>query len=228
MTSKDLKIYVIRETPSWLSVSKPAGLIVERNPFESPTVEELVYDHLNSRKKNPYLGIVHRLDRVTSGIIVFAKKKSCLRHLNEQLALRQVHKTYLAITEKTPPEEKGLLKHYHLKNQKQKRAEVFDEPVPDSKEIILRYKVKKVIGEKALLEIQPQTGKFHQIRAQLAAIGCPILGDAKYGAESSYAPLSAALHAWKIQFVDPQTNNQILSEAPAPAHRCWQVFLSSQ
>ncbi len=228
MSYKKFKLWIVTENQSWLSVNKPSGIIVERNPFESPTVEELVYDHLCARKKNPYVGIVHRLDRVTSGIMLFAKKKSCLKYLNEQLAKRKVHKVYLAITENVPPQEKGLLKHYHLKNQKEKRADLSDLPLENSKEVILRYKIKKVIGKKALLEIQPQTGKFHQIRAQLGAVGCPILGDEKYGGSEAYEPFSAALHAWKIQFVDPQTNEKVMTEASPPNHPAWKPFFLPQ
>lgn len=227
MASEHLKLMVLADSSGWLAINKPSGLIVERNPFESPTVEELVYDHLSLHRKNPYVGIVHRLDRVTSGTMIFAKKKDCLRRLNEQFANRKVRKIYLAITERIPDDKKGVLKHWHIKNQKDKRADVYDQKVKGSREVVLRFKVLNTIEGRAMLEIQPQSGKFHQIRAQLAAIGCPVLGDKKYGAAQDYPNLSAALHAWKLQFVDTDTGEWRMVEAPAPLTEDWKAFYAS-
>lgn len=215
---------ILQENKHWLVISKPAGLIVERNPFESPTVEELVYDHLARTSKKPYVGVVHRLDRVTSGLMIFAKKKSILRKLNEQFAQQAVQKTYLAITEQHPEASEGILKHWLYKNQKEKRADVFPRAGKDRKEVSLQYKVLKEINGLTLLEVRPMTGKFHQIRAQLAAIGCPILGDEKYGGQQAYRPQCAALHARRLQFRDPASGASLSFEAPLPQQEAWKAF----
>lgn len=219
-----LSLSVLRENNSWLSVSKPAGLIVERNPFESPTVEELVYDHLARKSKKPYVGVVHRLDRVTSGVMIFAKKKSILRELNEQFARKTIQKTYLAVTEAVPGQGEDLLRHWLYKNQKEKRADIFHSPGKDRKEVSLQYKVLQEVNGRALLKITPLTGKFHQIRAQLGAIQCPIIGDEKYGSKQAYQPLAVALHAWKLQLKDPGSGEWLLLEAPLPDDKVWSAF----
>lgn len=224
MSAKNLSLIVLQENKHWLVVYKPAGLIVERNPFESPTVEELVYDHLARTSKRPYVGVVHRLDRVTSGLMIFAKKKSVLRKLNEQFAQKAVQKTYLAITEQCPEPAEGILKHWLYKNQKEKRADVFHQAGKDRKEVSLQYKVLQETAGLALLEIKPLTGKFHQIRAQLGAIGCPILGDGKYGSQEPYQPLCAALHAWKLHLEDPLSGAPLSFKAPLPGHEAWNAF----
>jgi 23S rRNA pseudouridine1911/1915/1917 synthase len=224
LSTNKLSLIVLQENKHWLVIYKPSGLIVERNPFESPTVEELVYDHLAQTSKRPYVGVVHRLDRVTSGLMIFAKKKSILRKLNEQFAQQAVHKTYLAITERCPEPSEGTLKHWLYKNQKEKRADIFPQAGKDRKEVSLQYKVLQQLDGRALLEIQPLTGKFHQIRAQLGAIGCPVLGDGKYGGQESYPPLCAALHAWKLQLQDPLSGALLSFKAPLPDHEAWNAF----
>ena len=196
---------ILHETSHWIAVDKPGGLIVERNPFESPTVEELVLAHLSQARANPFIGIVHRLDRVTSGVLLVAKKKSALKNLNEQFRLRQVQKTYLALVEAKPPAEEGELIHWLEKDQRNKRAIVREVATVNGQEVRLRY---RLLGSKNglfLVEIEPATGKFHQIRAQLAHIGCPIAGDEKYGSGLPFQKGAIGLHAWKLAFTDPKT-----------------------
>lgn len=228
MTVNPLSFKVIVEESSWLAINKPAGLIVERNPFESPSVEELVFNHLSLKTPKPFVGVVHRLDRVTSGAMIFAKKKSVLRLLNEQFAQQKVQKVYLAITERIPDESEGTLRHWLYKNQKEKRADIFHGPGENRKEVVLNYKLLRQKDGKALLEITPLTGKFHQIRAQLAAINCPVLGDVKYGGQEPYEELSVGLHAWKLQLRDPLTNEELIIEAPSPDLTAWNTLFSSQ
>jgi 23S rRNA pseudouridine1911/1915/1917 synthase len=206
---------IIIETPHWLTVNKPAGMIVERNPWEA-SVESVVleYLHTQSNAKNPFLGIVHRLDRVTSGVLLMAKKRSALKELNRQFAERQVKKTYLAMVEKAPPAATGELIHWLVKDQLNKRALIFETPGENAVECRLVYRLLESVEKGRLLEIEPQTGKFHQIRAQLAAIGCPIVGDEKYGAAKPYRPKAIALHAWKLQFLDPVSRERVEVVAP--------------
>ncbi len=199
---------VLKETTHWLAVNKTAGLISERSPYESPTVEDLVWEHLLTQKPKPFLGVVHRLDRVTSGVLLFAKKKSALKLLNAQFSERIVQKTYLALVEKKPPQSQADVVHWLEKDQLNKRAIIHFSANAKSSECRLRYRVLEEKAEGVLLEIQPKTGKFHQIRAQLAAIGSPIIGDKKYGSTKVYKEKAVALHAWKLRFQDPVSNER--------------------
>ena len=207
---------ILKETPGWLTFNKPAGIQVERNPF-GPSVESLAYAHLEMKQRNPYVGIVHRLDRVTTGLVLVAKKKNILRQLNEQFRLREVQKTYLAMVEKAPIKEADTITHWLEKDLLEKRAKVANLTSGKAFECILSY---HQLGNddkgRALLEIQPITGKYHQIRAQLAAIGCPVVGDIHYGAAGSYHPNHIMLHAWKLAFTDPESGERLEVEAPLP------------
>lgn len=206
-----MNLPILTETSHYLAIDKPAGLIVERNPWE-PSAESLVFEYLSEKRGSPFLGIVHRLDRVTSGVLLLAKKKSALKELNRQFAEKQVRKTYLAIVEQAPSQAEGKLEHWLFKNQAEKRAVVFERQQKNAVFCSLSYRSLK--GR--LLEISPDTGKFHQIRAQLAAIGCPITGDNAYGAQTGYRPNAIMLHAWKLEFNDPLSGERVLVEAPAP------------
>lgn len=211
-----LKISIIQETPGWLALNKPAGIQVERNPF-GPSAESLAYAHLQLQKRNPYVGIVHRLDRVTTGLVLVAKKKSILRQLNEQFRLKEVQKTYLAMVDKAPAEEEATLTHWLVKDLNEKRARVAPQNSDKAFECILSYRqLWKEDEGRALLEIRPVTGKYHQIRAQLAVIGCPVVGDTHYGAKEEYQPNHIQLHAWKLEFFGPESRERLEVEAPLP------------
>ena len=211
-----MKISIIKETPGWLAVNTPAGIQVERNPF-GPSVESLAYAHLAKKKRNPYVGIVHRLDRVTTGVVLVAKKKATLKELNEQFRLRKVRKTYLAMVDKAPPQAEATLTHWLEKDQQEKRAQVVDTASGQGSECTLSYRQLWVDDNgRALLEVKPITGRYHQIRAQLSAIGCPVAGDMHYGASTSYQPNHIMLHAWKLAFSDPGSKERLEVEAPLP------------
>ena len=211
-----MNISIIKETPGWLAVNKPAGIQVERNPF-GPSVESLAYAHLAKKRGNPYVGIIHRLDRVTTGVVLVAKKKGALKELNEQFRLRKVRKTYLAMVDKAPPQAEATLTHWLEKDQQEKRAQVVDTASGQGSECTLSYRQLWVDDNgRALLEVSPITGKYHQIRAQLAAIGCPIVGDLHYGAAEAYQPNQIMLHAWKLAFFDPAKKRRLEVEAAAP------------
>lgn len=201
-----LDFEIIEETPHWIAVNKPAGLNVEQL-WDYPSVETQVKQYLKgSHKREPFLGIVHRLDRPVSGVLLLAKRKQPLRRLNEQFANREVQKTYWAITETTPEKEKGLLVHYLLKDQKNKKAVAFTEAKDKAIKSSLSYQVIQQKEHLCLLEIQPHNGKFHQIRVQLAAMGCPILGDFKYGGKMKFEENAIALHARALLFKNPKTD----------------------
>lgn len=210
-----MEIPILYESKWLLAINKPAGLVVEQAPH-FPSVEDWAQHYISKYEKKTYVGIIHRLDRSVSGALLLAKRKAALKDLNEQFRERRVQKTYLALVENEPPQAQGTLTHWLRKDQAAKKALVFDKKVKDSVECRLDYKIAGKNDAGFILEIQLHTGKFHQIRAQLAAIGCPILGDSKYGAILPYQPEAIALHAWRLSFLDPLTSDQILLEAPLP------------
>lgn len=191
---------VVHENNDYIVVNKKAGLISEKSPYGDYTVEDQVLNHLLKNKRKPYIGIIHRLDRVTSGVLIFAKKKSILVEFNDLFSSRKVQKTYLAIVKSKPLKNKENLINFLVKNNIKKRADIVQSRSKDSLECMLSYRVidKNDIGY--LLEIKPKTGRFHQIRAQLANIGLTIIGDEKYGSDQEYYPLCICLHAWKLTY----------------------------
>ncbi len=200
-----LDFEIIKETAHWIAINKPCGLNVEQL-WDYPSVETQVKQYLKGKHtKEPFLGIVHRLDRPVSGVLLLAKRKQPLKGLNKQFANREIKKTYWAITEVIPEKKEGFLEHYLLKDQKNKKAIAFTATKPNAFKAKLHYKVIQEEKNFSLLEIQPFNGKFHQIRVQLAAIGCPIFGDFKYGGKMKYHENGIALHARKLSFKDPNT-----------------------
>ena len=220
------KLDVIFENKDYIVVNKAAGLISEKSPYEAVTIETQVFNHLLKNKKKPYVGIIHRLDRVTSGVLILAKNKSSLVEFNTLFSSRNVQKTYLAIVKNKPPKNKGTLVNFLVKNNLEKRADIVPSKSRDSQHCSLSY---KVIGQNDfgyLLEVKPKTGRFHQIRAQLANLELPIIGDEKYGSNQEYLPLSICLHAWKITYEDSSSKESQTFEAPLPNHDFW-TFKSS-
>ncbi len=212
---------VVHENNDYIVVNKKAGLISEKSPYEDYTVEDQVLNHLLKNKRKPYIGIIHRLDRVTSGVLIFAKKKSILVEFNDLFSSRKVQKTYLAIVKRKPLKNKEKLINFLVKNNIEKRADIVQSRSKDSLECILSYQVigKNDIGY--ILEIKPKTGRFHQIRAQLANIGLPIIGDEKYGSDQKYFPLGICLHAWKLTYQDSSSKEFKTFEATLPKNDFW-------
>lgn len=215
---------LLDETPQWIAVNKPAGMVVEKNPFED-SIETLVHRYVKAQQvRQAFVGVVHRLDRPTSGVLLFTKKKLALKNLNEQFRNRQVKKVYLALVDQAPPQAEGELSQWLFKDDLRKMAVVFDQEAPGRVFCQLRYRLVQQNKGYYLLEIHPTTGRFHQIRAQLAALGCPIVGDEKYGSRATYWPNCIALHSWKLSFLDPLSGEPAQLTAPPPADEWWSNF----
>lgn len=212
---------VIHENSDYIVVNKKAGLISEKSPYENDTVEDQVFNHLLKNNRKPYIGVAHRLDRVTSGLLIFAKKKSILVELNNLFSSRKVLKTYLAIVSKKPAKNKGTLINFLVKNNPEKRADIVPTKLKDAQECRLSYQVIDQNEFGYLLEVKPTTGRFHQIRAQLSNIGMPIIGDEKYGSDQNYFPLSICLHAWKLTYEIANSKEIKTFEAPMPNNAFW-------
>jgi len=216
-----MNLEVIHENKDYIVVNKMAGLISEKSPYEDHTVEDQVYKHLLKNNRKPYIGIIHRLDRVTSGVLILAKKKSILVEFNNLFSSRQVQKTYLAVVKNKPKKNKGTLLNFLVKNNLEKRADIVQSKSKDTLDCRLSYKVIDQNDFGYLLEVKPTTGRFHQIRAQLANIELPIIGDEKYGSDQEYFPLSICLHAWKLTYQISGSNEVKTFEAPLPKNPFW-------
>jgi len=217
-------IEIIKETPYWIAVNKAAGVIVEKNPYESFTVEGQVSAHLQQKSKKAFVGIVHRLDKVTSGVLIFAKKRSALKKLNRQFEERTVQKIYWALVEGELPSKADQLDHWLVKDSQTKQARVVDKTEKGAKKASLLYKVLAVRGKIKLVEITLLTGRYHQIRAQFTAIACPIIGDLKYRQEGDRYAKEIALHARELTIKDPQKETVRHLTAPLPAQTWWNPF----
>lgn len=216
---------ILYESNQLLVVQKPGGMITEDNPFEKDNLEFLCGEYLKQKINAPYLGVVHRLDRVTSGLVVFAKKRGTLKTLNRWFEDRKIHKTYWAVTSEAPPKDADTLTHYLLVDKNSKKALVVDPKVKGAKKAELKYSVHSSNDHGYLLEIKPKTGRFHQIRAQLGHIGCPILGDRKYGSSINLDTTSIGLHAHSLRLPEAINNSPLKFEASLPETAPWNWFI---
>jgi len=211
---------------NWLlAVNKPAGLSTESGLAQHPSMEKALRDFIAERTRktaginrlvhDPYLRAVHRLDRPASGILLFAKNKSTLSDLMRQFEEGTVEKTYLAQTVRAPLPASGTLQHFIRKDETGKKALVSQDPVENARPCSLEYETLGQFGTETRLQIQPQTGKFHQIRAQLAFIDCPIVGDVQYGAEG-WQEFEIKLQACRLSFMHPKTQKNLNLHLPPP------------
>ncbi|HOI32468.1 MAG: RluA family pseudouridine synthase [Bacteroidales bacterium] len=171
-----------------------------------------------------FVGLVHRIDRPVSGVLLLAKTSKALSRLTIQLKDKNWNKTYLVIVQHFPPKTADKLTHWLKKNEKQNKSYVVSPETPGAKQAILEYALLTKADHYSLLEIRLLTGRHHQIRAQLAAIGCPVKGDLKYGAKRSNPDGSINLHAWKLSFQHPVTKEMLTFEAPLPLEKSWPDF----
>ncbi len=219
---------VVYEDNHIIIVNKTTSEIVQGDKTGDIPLSEVVKQYIKKEYAKPgnvFLGVVHRLDRPVSGLVVFAKTSKALSRLNEMFRKGDVHKTYWAIVKTCPPTEEGDLVHYLVRNEKQNKSYAYDKEVKGSKKAVLHYRLIGHSDNYYLLEIDLKTGRHHQIRCQLAKIGCPIKGDLKYGFPRSNADGGICLHARRVCFVHPVSKKLVDVVAPTPADNLWNSFV---
>lgn len=218
---------ILYEDNHILIVNKSPKEIVQGDKTGDKPLSERVKDYLKEKYNKPgnvFCGVVHRLDRPTSGVVIFAKTSKALVRLNEMFKKGEITKTYWAIVKNMPPQDEGILLHYLLKNEKNNKSMAYDSEKPHAQKAVLHYKLIGRSQKYYLLEIKLETGRHHQIRCQLAKIGLPIKGDLKYGAPHSNPDGSISLHARRISFVHPVSKERIDVTAPLPNDPLWKAF----
>jgi 23S rRNA pseudouridine1911/1915/1917 synthase len=224
MHSTKNNLQILHEDNHIIIVNKRAGDITQGDRTGDTPLSEVVKQYIKDKYDKPnnvYLGVVHRLDRPTSGIIIFAKTSKALERLNKMLREKQIHKTYWAVVKNKPSKDQDTLINYLKKNPKNNKSTAYKTENEDTKKAILHYNILKKLDNYSLLEIDLETGRHHQIRAQLASIGFPVKGDLKYGFNRSNKDGSIHLHARKIVFTHPVTKDEVSVIAPTPDEVIW-------
>jgi 23S rRNA pseudouridine1911/1915/1917 synthase len=210
-------------------VNKPAGLLVQGDNTGDKTLTEFVKEYIKEKYDKPgevYLGCVHRIDRPVSGLVIFARTSKALERMNEQFRDKKIFKTYWAITKRRPRPESGKLVHWLEKNTERNITKAYETENSKGLRSELDYKYLGTLNEHQLIQVNPKTGRPHQIRVQLAAIGCPIRGDLKYGFSRPNEDKSICLHARKLHFNHPVKKEPITVIASLPDYEFWNQFLN--
>jgi 23S rRNA pseudouridine1911/1915/1917 synthase len=217
-------LQVLYEDNHLIVINKRPGDIVQGDKTGDVPLSEVVKEYIKIKYEKPgnvYLGVVHRLDRPTSGIVLFSKTSKALPRLNKFFKEKEAKKTYWAVVKNAPPKQQDTLVHFMKRNPKQNKSYAHIKEVPDSKKAIFEYRVIKELNNYYLLEIDLHTGRHHQIRSQLSSIGCPIKGDLKYGFDRSNKDGSIHLHARKLVFNHPVKKEMLEVIAPPPNDPIW-------
>ena len=215
---------VLYEDNHLIAINKKAGDIVQGDKTGDEPLSDVVKKYIAKKYNKPgavFLGVVHRLDRPTSGVVIFARTSKALTRLNKAFAEKETHKTYWTMVSPAPQEKHANLTHFLKRNTKQNKSYAYDKEVPDSKKAILKYTTVLKLERYTLLEIDLLTGRHHQIRAQLAKIGCSIKGDLKYGAKRSNQNGGIHLHARKLELTHPVKKEPLSITAPVPNDPLW-------
>jgi 23S rRNA pseudouridine1911/1915/1917 synthase len=218
---------ILYEDNHLIIINKCPSQIVQGDKTGDEPLSEQIRDYLKKKYHKPgnvFCGVVHRLDRPVSGALIFARTSKALARMNEQIKNREIKKIYWAIVKDPPPDQKGHLIHYITRNPKKNKSFIVPEKNPGAKKAELVYTYLQHSEKYHLLEIELLTGRHHQIRAQLAHIGCPIKGDVKYGFPRTNPNASIHLHARKIVFVHPVKKEKIIIESPLPVDPLWNYF----
>ncbi len=221
---------ILYEDNHLIIVNKRVGEIVQGDKTGDEPLSSIVAKYVAMKSEKPgdaFIGVPHRLDRPVSGAAIFAKTSKGLERMNELFRCGDVRKIYWAIVAKMPEQEQGELVHFLLRNERQNRSFAYKKPGPGTKEAKLRYRVIANSDNYFLLEIELLTGRHHQIRCQLSAIGLPIKGDLKYGAPRSNPDGGISLHARSIEFTHPVKKSRVYVEAKPPEDSLWNYFLKS-
>lgn len=225
-SNKD-NLQIIHEDNHIIVINKRVGDLVQGDKTGDKPLSELIKDYIKEKYNKPgevFLGVVHRLDRPTTGIVVFAKTSKALERLNKMFSERATQKTYWAVVKNKPPNNEDHLIHYLKRNEKNNTSRAHIKEVPESKKALLDYKIFKELNTYFVLEINLHTGRHHQIRAQLSAIGCPIKGDLKYGFDRSNPDGGIHLHARKLVFIHPVSKEELILVAPTPNEVIWNAI----
>jgi 23S rRNA pseudouridine1911/1915/1917 synthase len=218
---------ILYEDNHLIAINKRAGDIVQVDDTGDESLEDKVKKYIAKKYNKPngaFLGVVHRLDRPVSGVILFAKTSKALERINEMFKKREMHKTYYAVVRNKPQPESGRLIHWLLKNPQKNVTKAHDHEVPGSLRSELTYKLVGELNGYYLIEVDPITGRPHQIRVQLSTLGCPIVGDNKYGYPRGSLRRSICLHARRLQFIHPIKKEPVLITAPVPKDGFWEKF----
>lgn len=222
-------IDVLYEDNHIIAINKRSGDIVQGDKTGDKPLSDYVKDYIKIKYDKPfevYIGTVHRIDRPVTGIVLFAKTSKALARLNELFRNKEIKKTYLAVVKNKPPQDKATITHYLIKDEKKNKSKAHVNAVKNSLESTLTYEIINQSDNYYLLQVDPHTGRHHQIRAQLSAIGCPIKGDLKYGFDRSNKDGSIHLHAYKIEFLHPVKKEPLLIAANTPDETIWNIFSS--
>ncbi|CAN5274076.1 RNA pseudouridine synthase [soil metagenome] len=218
---------ILYEDNHLIAVNKRAGDIVQVDDTGDLSLDEKVKQYIAKKYSKPngaFLGVVHRLDRPVSGVILFAKTSKALERVNALFKSRDMHKTYYAVVRNRPVPEAGNLVHWLIKNPQKNVTKPHDKEVPGSQRAELNYKLVGELNGYYLIEVDPITGRPHQIRVQLSTLGCPIVGDNKYGYPRGSLRRSISLHARKLQFIHPIKKEPVIITAPVPKDGFWEKF----
>jgi 23S rRNA pseudouridine1911/1915/1917 synthase len=219
---------ILYEDNHIIAINKSVSEIVQVDKTGDKSLDVLLKEYIKKKyKKNgeAFLGVVHRIDRPVSGVVLFARTSKALTRLNEMFQEKKIEKTYWAIVKEKPPKQEDTLIHYLVRNTKTNKSFCSSREVPESKQAILHYRLMSSSDNYHLLEIRLETGRHHQIRSQLASIGCPIKGDLKYGFPRSNKDGGISLHSRKVTFVHPVRDEQMIIIAPPPEDALWKAFL---
>lgn len=223
-------VEILYEDNHLIAVFKKSSDLAQGDKTGDPSLDSEVKKYIARKYNKPgdvYLGVVHRLDRPVSGVLLYTRTSKSLERLNEIFRTRQVKKVYYAIVKEQPPEEEATISHFLKKNEKQNKSYVYDSEVKGSKEASLTYRIRGRSERYYLLEVELHTGRHHQIRAQLAKIGCPIKGDLKYGFPRSNDDGSISLFARSLEFVHPVKKEPVTITAHFPEGDLWSHFVDS-
>ncbi len=227
---KSIDLEVIYEDNHIIAVNKTCREIVQGDKTGDTPLSDLLKDWLKNKYNKPgnvFVGVTHRLDRPVSGVVIFAKTGKALSRLNEMFRTGAVKKTYWAIVKNRPPKEEDELANWLVRNEKQNKSYAYETKCPNAKKAILHYRLLAHSDKYYLLEIDLKTGRHHQIRCQLAKIGCPIKGDLKYGADRSNSDGGISLHARSASFIHPVSKEAVEIIAPVPSGNLWKAITES-